>query len=361
MAVLRATRLRFRHSPGEPETVRGVSFTLRRGQTIGVLGGNECGKTTLAQLLLGTLTPAAGEVELLTPQTQPKAATAEDASYSIPTRALLALSLAIGLGLALVRGPRALAAACDGGAYAVPLLLMVLEAVRWAKARRLASAAASPAPGWAPPAAAAAGVAYISSEHDAGQRLDPSLTIEEAIGSRMPLTDAAARRREVLASLRASGFQMYTDSGKPVGSPESYLADQVTLGCCSGGQRHLIYALAVLATRPAVLIADEMLCGLDIDRQVSMLRMLQRLQASTGLAILYLSVDLAPVALLAHDAAFMERGSWVEVGEAHAMLEEPQSAAARAYVDECRALEARSHGRNLRNAFQTGVSVFEMM
>lgn len=251
--MLRATRLRFRHSPGEPETVRGVSFTLRRGQTIGVLGANECGKTTLAQLLLGTLTPAAGEVELLTPQTQPKAATAEDASYSIPTRALLALSLAIGLGLALVRGPRALAAACDGGAYAVPLLLMVLEAVRWAKARRLASAAASPAPGWAPPAAAAAGVAYISSEHDAGQRLDPSLTIEEAIGSRMPLTDAAARRREatpshrppdrapavperrpapasatwqVLASLRASGFQMYTDSGKPVGSPESYLADQ---------------------------------------------------------------------------------------------------------------------------------------
>jgi len=26
-----------------------------------------------------------------------------------------------------------------------------------------------------------------------------------------------------------------------------------------------------------------------------------------------MSVDLAPVALLAHDAAFMERGSWVEV------------------------------------------------
>ena len=43
------------------------------------------------------------------------------------------------------------------------------------------------------------------------------------------------------------------------------------------------------------------------------------------------------------------------------MLEEPRSAAARAYVDDCRALEARSHGRNLRNAFQTGVSVFEMM
>ena len=50
-----------------------------------------------------------------------------------------------------------------------------------------------------------------------------------------------------------------------------------------------------------------------------MLRMLQRLQASTGLAVLYMSVDLAPVALLAHDAAFMERGSWVEVSRGAAL------------------------------------------
>lgn len=64
------------------------------------------------------------------------------------------------------------------------------------------------------------------------------------------------------------------------------------------GQRHLIYILSVLASRPTVLIADEMLCGLDIDRQASVLTMLQRLQARTGLTILYLSVDLAPISIV---------------------------------------------------------------
>jgi ABC-type lipoprotein export system ATPase subunit len=64
------------------------------------------------------------------------------------------------------------------------------------------------------------------------------------------------------------------------------------------GQRHLIYILSVLASRPSVLIADEMLCGLDIDRQASVLTMLQRLQAHTGLAILFMSVDLAPVSIM---------------------------------------------------------------
>ena len=37
-----------------------------------------------------------------------------------------------------------------------------------------------------------------------------------------------------------------------------------------------------------------------------MLRMLQRLQASTGLAVLYMSVDLAPVALLGLLGAHLE-------------------------------------------------------
>jgi ABC-type dipeptide/oligopeptide/nickel transport system ATPase subunit len=41
-----------------------------------------------------------------------------------------------------------------------------------------------------------------------------------------------------------------------------------------------------------------MLCGLDIDRQASVLTMLQRLQARTGLTILYLSVDLAPISIV---------------------------------------------------------------
>lgn len=77
------------------------------------------------------------------------------------------------------------------------------------------------------------------------------------------------------------------------------------MGELSGGQKHLVYILSVLAARPSVLICDEPLCGLDIDRQASVLHMLHALQVHTGLAILYMSVDLSSVQLMAHDAAFM--------------------------------------------------------
>lgn len=57
------------------------------------------------------------------------------------------------------------------------------------------------------------------------------------------------RRREVLAALRAAGFQMYGEGGSPLGNPETYLADGLKVGELSGGQRHLIYILSVLAAQ----------------------------------------------------------------------------------------------------------------
>jgi peptide/nickel transport system ATP-binding protein len=41
-----------------------VSFQLRRGETFGLVGESGCGKSTLAKMLLGQLTPTAGEILL---------------------------------------------------------------------------------------------------------------------------------------------------------------------------------------------------------------------------------------------------------------------------------------------------------
>ena len=51
---------------GRPATlhaVDGVSFDLRRGRTLGIVGESGCGKTTTARLVLGVLTPTGGRVE----------------------------------------------------------------------------------------------------------------------------------------------------------------------------------------------------------------------------------------------------------------------------------------------------------
>lgn len=44
------------------EAVKDVSFTLRAGQTLAIIGENGSGKSTLAKMLAGTIQPSAGEI-----------------------------------------------------------------------------------------------------------------------------------------------------------------------------------------------------------------------------------------------------------------------------------------------------------
>lgn len=48
----------------EVRALDGISFDLRRGETVGVVGQNGSGKSTLLQLLAGTLTPTRGSAEV---------------------------------------------------------------------------------------------------------------------------------------------------------------------------------------------------------------------------------------------------------------------------------------------------------
>lgn len=60
--VLRAEKLS--HSFGSTELIRKFSTTIMRGDRVGILGPNGCGKTTLLKIILGELEPTAGSVKL---------------------------------------------------------------------------------------------------------------------------------------------------------------------------------------------------------------------------------------------------------------------------------------------------------
>jgi len=49
---------------GDFTAVDGVSFDIRQGEILGLLGPNGAGKTTTIQMLLGLITPTAGEISM---------------------------------------------------------------------------------------------------------------------------------------------------------------------------------------------------------------------------------------------------------------------------------------------------------
>ncbi|MHB9156111.1 MAG: ATP-binding cassette domain-containing protein, partial [Endomicrobiales bacterium] len=60
--VMEAKNITFSYGPGP--LLRDFSFSLTRGDRVGIIGPNGCGKTTLLNLLLGKLAPQQGSVEL---------------------------------------------------------------------------------------------------------------------------------------------------------------------------------------------------------------------------------------------------------------------------------------------------------
>ena len=146
--------------------------------------------------------------------------------------------------------------------------------------------------------------------------LNPVMKVGEQIAEAMRAHDPRMGRREV----RARVLEVLHDVALP--EPEKRIDDYPHQ--FSGGQRQRIVIAMALVNRPRLLIADEPTTALDVTVQAQILALLRRLREQHGLAMLFISHDLAVVGQVADRIAVMQRGEIVETGAAREVLLAPQ-------------------------------------
>ncbi len=136
--------------------------------------------------------------------------------------------------------------------------------------------------------------------------------IAEAIETHQPTLTRREVRQAVIANLEAVALP----------EPEKRYADYPHQ--FSGGQRQRILIAMALANRPQLLIADEPTTALDVTVQAQVLRLLRDLQQQFGLAMLFISHDLAVVAEVADRVAVMRHGWLLEQGSREQIFHTPR-------------------------------------
>jgi ABC-type dipeptide/oligopeptide/nickel transport system ATPase component len=89
-----------------------------------------------------------------------------------------------------------------------------------------------------------------------------------------------------------------------------------------GQAQRVLIAMAIMH-RPALLIADEATSALDVITQSEILALFRELNRSIGMAILYISHDLASVAGICDRIAILHHGAIVECGTTQQIFSNP--------------------------------------
>ncbi|MFT4267661.1 MAG: ATP-binding cassette domain-containing protein [Xenophilus sp.] len=149
---------------------------------------------------------------------------------------------------------------------------------------------------------------------DTGGSLNPRRAIAQSVA--LPLRHN--RGLDARAAAREAGELL-----EQVGLPPAHFGHRLPHEL-SGGQRQRVGIARALASRPAVIVADEPVSALDVSIRAQILRLMAKLQRERGLAYLFITHDLGVVRALADRVLVMTGGRVVESGSADAVLERPR-------------------------------------
>ncbi|MCQ4332125.1 ABC transporter ATP-binding protein [Natronomonas sp. F2-12] len=148
---------------------------------------------------------------------------------------------------------------------------------------------------------------------DPASSFDPRMTVGSAVAELLSvhgMTDGRRRRGIVENLLERVGLSA-TDYDR---YPHEF----------SGGQKQRVALARALVLNPDLVIADEPVSALDMSVQAEVLSLIEELQATFGLSLLFISHDMSVIERICDRVAVMYLGELVEVGPVEEIFAEPQ-------------------------------------
>jgi peptide/nickel transport system ATP-binding protein len=266
---IRNLRVRF----GTAEAVRGISLELGEGEVLGLVGESGSGKSVTALAIMGLLGPAAQVSGEILWQRRADSEAGESAES--------------GHGK-------------NSGVAPIDLLRQPAAALQRLRGREIAMIFQEP-------------MTALNPVMSIGRQVEESLSAHSQWGMRRAWSGHEARKRAI-------------DALEAVRIPDAARRYHDYPHQFSGGQRQRILIAMALIHRPRLLIADEPTTALDVTVQAQVLELLKDLQREFGLAMLFISHDLAVVGHIANRVAVMQAGEIVETGPCAQLLTRPREA-----------------------------------
>ncbi|RJO75026.1 ABC transporter ATP-binding protein [Nocardia panacis] len=162
--------------------------------------------------------------------------------------------------------------------------------------------------------------------------LNPLMRVGAQIGEPLRLHRGLTRKQAKAAAISLA---------ERVGLPDPEHLVRAYPHQLSGGQRQRVGIAMAIATRPALLLADEPTTALDVTVQAEILDLLGDLVAEEGTALLFVTHDMAVLAKVVSRVIVMGQGRVLESGSLETLLHAPDHPYTRTLLDLARAASFR--------------------
>jgi peptide/nickel transport system ATP-binding protein len=161
--------------------------------------------------------------------------------------------------------------------------------------------------------------------------LNPVFTIGEQIAESVRLHKGLDRKAAIAHALRMLELVEIPAAAQRIHEYPHQL---------SGGMRQRVMIALAMACDPTLLIADEPTTALDVTIQAQILELMRRLQAETGMSILFITHNLGVVAHHADDVVVLYAGRVVESAPVRPLFAQPEHPYTQGCWPACRARRA---------------------